>query len=414
MKKILIFAFLALVMSVTALASEEILIGTPDIDGIVDSMYLDSYKIELDGGSDIFYPNKSASGSEGDSATAYYLYDEGHLYVCIDVNDNALYSRGRAWVVKYIDRLSWENDAVEARVYYPELGEAIQANQYIFQCDAKGIASTNYLGMCEEKYSVSTALTNDGYTVEFCLPLSFGKKAGDTVGLSVEIDDLNEKLVGADQPLGGHSFTAYGSQHPYENMVRLSENKAKTHTTVYDDTKNHWGKGYISYVLKAELFNGMGMGFQPDVSMTRAMFVTVLGRIYEKKNGSLPEVNSTVKFSDVDYEAWYGKYVEWASYQSIVNGYTDGTFKPDGSVTRQEMAVMLHRFSKDVHDNELLTFADSTEIDSWARNAVSYCASMGYLTGNEENKFVPKNNATRAEVSALMARYMTSLTVKIY
>lgn len=208
--------------------SDDILVGTPTVDGVLDKMYEYSYRLTVSGDEHTFHTSKGGTkdGSYGDSATAYYLYDDDYLYVCIVVKDDAVYSRGEEWAIANIAALSWENDAVEARIYYEELGEAKQANQYIFQCDAYGYATTNYLSMCEEPHTVETAVTEDGYVVEFALPLSFGKTAGDEIGLAIEIDDLHEEVSPTDTAMGTHNFNAYGSQHPYGNMVTLSELEA--------------------------------------------------------------------------------------------------------------------------------------------------------------------------------------------
>ena len=208
--------------------SDAVLMGTPDVDGALDKMYEYSYRLTVSGDEHTFHTSRGGTktGSHGDSATAYYLYDADYLYVCIVVKDDAVYSRGEEWAIANIRDLSWENDAVEARIYYEELGDAKQANQYIFQCDAYGYATTNYLSMCKDPYTVETAITEDGYIVEFALPLSFGKTAGDEIGLTIEIDDLHEEVAPTDTAMGTHDFNAYGSQHPYGNMVTLSELEA--------------------------------------------------------------------------------------------------------------------------------------------------------------------------------------------
>ena len=195
--------------------SDDVLMGSPDVDGVLDKMYEYSYRLTVTGDTHTFHTSSGGTktGAHGDSATAYYLYDDDCLYVCIVVKDDAVYSRGEAWAIDNIAALSWENDAVEARIYYEELGEAKQANQYIFQCDAYGYATTNYLLMCEEPHTVETAITEDGYIVEFALPLSFGKTAGDKIGLTIEIDDLHEEVAPSDTAMGKHNFNAYGSQH---------------------------------------------------------------------------------------------------------------------------------------------------------------------------------------------------------
>lgn len=416
MKRILLLFTLALILSVTCFASEEILIGTPIVDGVQDHMYTESYKLEVSGAKDTFHTGKKGTpdGSKDASATAYYLYDEKNIYICITVKDANVFSRGKAWIVKNIAALAWENDAVEARVYYPELGDPVQANQYIFQCDAKGIATTDYLDMCEEDHVAAATLNSDGYTVEFAIPLCFDKKAGDEIGFAIEVDDLHEYVVGANTPVGAHDFNAYGSQHPYRNMVKLGTKKASGRTTVFDDTKSHWAKDDISYVIQADIFNGTGNGFEPDGTMTRAMFATVIGRLYERKSGALVEYDGAPKFKDVDYNSWYGKYVDWASGAGIVNGVGDSRFNPDAPVTKQEMAVMLFRYTKEFHSGTDCSFADAGQVAVWAEIAVSYCAEKGYIKADAANKFYPVKKATRAEVASLIAAYMQSVKAKLY
>lgn len=416
MKKILLTLVFALLLTATCVAADEILIGTPEVDGVLDHLYLKSYTLKATGVENTFHTSKNGTpdGSKENSATAYYLYDSSYLYVCIDVKDNAVYSRGKAWIVKNIKALSWENDGVEARVYYPELGDAVQANQYIFQCDAKGIATTNYLDMCEKDHVAATTLNKEGYTVEFAIPLDFDKKAGDEIGLAIEIDDLHENVTGANTPVGAYNFNAYGSQHPYKNMVKLGTEKAATATTVFDDTKNHPAKNDISYVIQADIFNGTGKGFEPDATMTRAMFATVLGRICEKKTGALTKYTSATKFTDVDYTSWYGEYVDWASGAGIINGIGDSKFAPERAITKQEMAVMLFRFTKAISSGTDIAYADASDVADWAKISVSYCAQKGYITADKNNKFYPKKDAARSEVASLVTAYMKSAVVKLY
>ncbi len=416
MKKILLLAVLSALLSIACLASDEIMIGTPIVDGVLDHMYLKSYTLTVTGENDTFHTSRGgkADGSKGDSATAYYLYDDSYIYICIDVKDDAVFSRGKAWIIKNIAALSWENDGVEARVYYPELGEAVQRNQYIFQCDAKGIATTDYEDMCETDHIAATTLNKEGYTVEFAVPLDFEKKAGDEIGLTIEIDDLHEMVQGINTGMGSYNFNAYGSQHPYDNMVKLGTAKASSTTTVFDDTKNHAAKDDISYVIQADIFNGTGAGFEPDATMTRAMFATVLGRIYQRKTGVLTKYSGAAKFVDVDYNSWYGEYVNWASGAGIINGVGDSKFAPERAVTKQEMAVMLYRFTKTFSSETAISFADASDVADWAKISVSYCEKNGFIKAEKDNKFYPKKQATRAQVASLVTAYMQSVKARLY
>ncbi len=425
MKKLILITVSALLLSLSALASDIILISpapvndiriaTPVVDGVIDPEYSKSYKLMVTGENDIFHTGKEGSDelTLKDSAIAYFLHDDSSLYVCVVVTDEKVYSRGEEWIEKNLPALSWENDAVEVRVYYEELGRPVQANQYIFQVDALGIATTNYLGMCEEPYKVSTALTDTGYICEFALPLSFGKKAGDSIGLAIEIDDLNEEETDPESKVGGHLFSAYGSQHPYRNMVVLSDKKANVGKVVFEDIEKHWGKNYVQYVIDSGLFEESESKFTPDKKITRAEFASILARAYEKKTGALA-ISDNKKFTDVDYESWYSKYIIWATDKGIINGKSETLFDPEADVTREEMALMLTRLAKLMGLNteaSSVTFPDKDKIAKDALTSVAFCQKAGYING-KENGFDPKGNATRAEVSTIIYRFMTSLTVK--
>ena len=416
MKKILVTLLLIFLLSLSAFASEAILKSSAEIDGIIENQYLESYKIEVSGENDTFHIGKPDAKGKGisNSATAYFLHDNKMLYVAIDVKDSEVYSRGEEWVKKHIKDLSWENDALEVRVYFEELGKKIEPSQYIFQVDAKGYATTDYQDKCKEDYSVATALTDTGYIAEFALPLCFDTKEGEQIGLAIEIDDLHEEITDPDSKMGGNLFTAYGSQRPFHNMVLLSKESAKPNTKTFSDTQKHWAKSYIDYAVGSELFVGSDIGFEPDKKITRAMFASVLARAFEKKNGTIKETKSQ-KFSDVDYSSWYGKYISWASENKIVNGKSENLFDPDSPITREEMALMLTRLSNvfgfNTSTSSDVTFPDIKEISPDALSAVAYCQAKGYINGKEKG-FDPKGLATRAEVATIIYRFMTSLTVE--
>ncbi|RRD92753.1 hypothetical protein EII17_13660 [Clostridiales bacterium COT073_COT-073] len=176
----------------------------------------------------------------------------------------------------------------------------------------------------------------------------------------------------------------------------------------YDDTKNHWAKDYIDYVAGRGLITGsMENTFSPNEKMTRGMLVTALGR--------LAGVNSkdydTNSFSDVQKDSTYRPYIEWAYSKGIVYGIGDGTFAPDKSITREEMAVIFERYAKATGYNipasrEASTYADKENIGSEYRSAVTAMQQSGIMMGIDGNKFNPKGTATRAEVSAMLSRYI--------
>ena len=106
----------------------------------------------------------------------------------------------------------------------------------------------------------------------------------------------------------------------------------------FEDTQAHWAQEYIERCVEQELFNGISeTRFDPDGIMTRAMFVTVLGRLegVDAENWSGDERF----FADVDPQAYYAPYVAWAVCSGMVNGMTPTTFEPDTPITREQIAM---------------------------------------------------------------------------
>ena len=188
----------------------------------------------------------------------------------------------------------------------------------------------------------------------------------------------------------------------------------KKNTKSFSDIGSHWAKDYIGFVTERELFTGTGENrFEPDTGMTRAMFATVIGRLYERSYGEITAASNGY-FTDVDYDGWYGKYVDWAADNSIITGIGDNLFKPDSNITRQEMAAILYRFADFLgalpsKTDTALTYPDAGTISSWAQSAALYCQTTGIITGRAGGSFVPQATATRAEVAAIIQRFIKTV-----
>ncbi len=176
---------------------------------------------------------------------------------------------------------------------------------------------------------------------------------------------------------------------------------------MFPDIASHWGRDYILELYEKGTVNGVGTHvFQPDGKMTRAMIVTILGRISNEQNLVYAESG----FEDVDINSWYGPYVAWARDRGIVDGYGDGSFKPDLNVTREQLALIINRFAIYLRcifdEEEKESFADRDKIDAWALEAVEYMQRTGLLSGKNGNVFDPLGTATRAEVCTVMSRFI--------
>ena len=175
----------------------------------------------------------------------------------------------------------------------------------------------------------------------------------------------------------------------------------------FSDIRGHWAKDDILFVASRGLLNGTGdKVFSPNGSMTRGMFVTALWRL-----AGSPQASGGKDFTDVPTGTYYSDAVAWASSKGIVSGTTATTFTPDRAVTRQEMAAIMVNYAKAMdytlpRTREAVTFTDNASIASWAADAVNAMQQAGVINGKDGNRFDPTGTATRAEVSAVLHRYV--------
>lgn len=173
-----------------------------------------------------------------------------------------------------------------------------------------------------------------------------------------------------------------------------------------DVPTTEWFFDSMDQAVSAGLFNGTAQYvYEPQTSMTRAMFVTTLYRMMDGK--SFTENAKKLTFTDVEKDSWYEKAVFWAAENGIVNGYEDGSFRPNLKINREEMCVMLDRLFSLMHLKESVTelkFADNIRISEWAAENVKHMVAAGIILGNDKNCFEPQKSATRAEVATVLVR----------
>lgn len=172
------------------------------------------------------------------------------------------------------------------------------------------------------------------------------------------------------------------------------------------DTSNHWAAEHIDFVMARRLFTVYGgNSFAPNDTMTRYMFVQSLANA----DGVDLSAYTTSRFKDVTSDM---PAVEWAADAGIITGVGDGRFDPGGTVTREQMAVILVKYMRlkgvmpeanTVSD----AFADESTISSWAIDSVNAIRSLGIITGKPGNLFDPKTMTTRAEAATVIVKFIT-------
>lgn len=189
------------------------------------------------------------------------------------------------------------------------------------------------------------------------------------------------------------------------SYVKATETPSKTKFN--DVSANDWFASAVDYVTGKGMMNGTADNtFSPKANTTRGMVVTVLYRLENQPS------TSAASFTDVASGAYYANAVAWANANGIVSGYGSGKFGPNDKVTREQLAAILYRYAQykkyDVsvgEDTNILSYDDAQSISTYAIPAIQWACGAGVVTGKSGSKLDPKDNATRAEVAAMLMRF---------
>lgn len=176
----------------------------------------------------------------------------------------------------------------------------------------------------------------------------------------------------------------------------------------FDDVKpGDWFYNDVVYVYEKGIMDGVdNRVFSPNTTLNRAMFVTMLYRVAGE-----PAVSKTADFSDVPGDTWFSDAVAWASSQGIVDGFDDDLFGPYNSLTREQLATILYRYAKwsgrstYAPTDALTGFADADKVSSYALDAMRWAVYTGLMQGSE-NGLEPQSSASRAQVAAIIHRFL--------
>lgn len=177
----------------------------------------------------------------------------------------------------------------------------------------------------------------------------------------------------------------------------------------FDDVKDgDWFASAVDYCYDKGYFYGVSeTSFGPYTTMNRAMIVTVLYRCAGE-----PEVTEAGSFTDVPADEWYTDAVAWGQATGVVAGFTDGTFRPNHAVTREQIMAFFYRYVTEIQKKELPaendlriynSFYDVNSVGSWAVPSVQWCTSVGMICG-DAGYIKPTDDSTRAEIATILLR----------
>lgn len=176
-------------------------------------------------------------------------------------------------------------------------------------------------------------------------------------------------------------------------------------TTRFTDMIGHWAENDVNEMAKQGIVSGVTeTTFEPDRSITRAEFAALITRALK-----LSAANDDSAFADVASDAWYAGEVAAAAAAGLINGY-QGYFRPEDTITREEMAVVMMKTyvfrGKEPLNGKLDQFADRESISEWAKAYVDQAVSVGLISGMSTNTFAPRDNATRAQAASIIKRLL--------
>ena len=170
-----------------------------------------------------------------------------------------------------------------------------------------------------------------------------------------------------------------------------------------DVPKTAWYRADVEYVWQHGIMKGVSATkFGPDTKMTRAMFVTVL---YRMEGSPSVEGMQIPAFTDIGAK-WCYDAIIWAYNAGVTLGKTATTFAPNDSITRAEIVTMVYRYSGSPTVSGVPNFTDAASVGAWARDAIIWATSVGVVNGYTDGSFGPNKTALRSEMAAMLHRYM--------
>ncbi|QZY55327.1 S-layer homology domain-containing protein [Crassaminicella profunda] len=210
----------------------------------------------------------------------------------------------------------------------------------------------------------------------------------------IKLDDV--KVDTKDAKVSGevNHFTKFAIIATEKEKVVVEE---EMKVVVPADVAGHWAEENIAKLMGLEAISGYPDGtFKPNHKITRAEFVTVLVKAFKLN------IQSGTVFEDTK-DHWAKDYISTATNYGIVSGYDQDTFGANDLITREQMAVMIVKAANLSTEASQMTFADKDTISTWAQKYVATAAKEGFVSGYEDNTFKPKKNATRAEAMTIIA-----------
>ena len=225
-----------------------------------------------------------------------------------------------------------------------------------------------------------------------------------TYNTSSSSQEDNNNQPGGGSGKGGTTNNPYGNKGNGGFYSTDTTNPNLDTTVCFNDIQNHWAKADIMAMYRLGVVSGVNdTTFDPDRNITRAEFAALIARAL-KLSEDAPSV-----FDDVEKGSWYETSVNACAKAEIITGF-DGKFRPNDTITRNEMAVIISNaysyLGKKGENGGIDKFADKSEIADWAKPSVDVCTTVGLISGMTDTTFEGDKTATRAQAASILKRLL--------
>ena len=276
--------------------------------------------------------------------------------------------------------------------------------------DTSGIPVNVINAITGEVGTVQITLAHDGefgFTMTLTAPLGGKENAGYWANLYHYDEDAEALNFEAAAKIDEDGSVTIPFSHASQYAIVIDTH---SHATVdvsdlfIDIAPDAWYKDAIQYAYDNGLMTGVSATeFDPEATTTRAMIVSILARLEGVTTAQ------AAGFADVDDNDWYATAVNWAASAGVVNGYEDNTFRPNTAITREQLAAILMNYAsykgQDVSNRaDLTSYTDQPS--TWAEETMQWAVAEKLITGVTNDELQPQGNATRAQVAAILQRFL--------
>ena len=261
-----------------------------------------------------------------------------------------------------------------------------------------------------ERDTVQMTLAHDGdfgFTMTLTAPLG-AENAGYWANLYHFDEDAERLIFETAAEIDADGSVSLSLSHASQYAIVIDDHSHATIDLPFSDVSDSdWFYDPVVWIYNEGLMTGTSATtFEPNTSTTRAMIVAMLARLENVTDAD------SAGFTDVADGDWYATAVNWAASEGIVGGFGDGTFQPNAPITREQMASILYRYTEykgfDVSARtDLSHYSDQPSV--WAEDVLSWAVAEGLLTGVTDDQLQPQGDATRAQVAAILERFLENV-----